>query len=117
MRIFMLGWEFPPFISGGLGTACYGLTKALNKLNIKITFVLPKIVDSKYVTHVKLLTPSHQKSPFSSKFGNLKNVRFRTISSALQPYSTPEIYQQQYEEVLRKKQKEHTFGPLYHSQR
>ena len=30
MRVFMLGWEFPPFISGGLGTACYGLTKALD---------------------------------------------------------------------------------------
>jgi len=30
MRVFMLGWEFPPFISGGLGTACYGLTKAMS---------------------------------------------------------------------------------------
>ena len=29
MRVLMLGWEFPPFISGGLGTACYGITKAL----------------------------------------------------------------------------------------
>jgi len=28
MRVFMLGWEFPPYISGGLGTACFGLTKA-----------------------------------------------------------------------------------------
>ncbi|MEI6274080.1 MAG: glycogen/starch synthase, partial [Phycisphaerae bacterium] len=28
-RVLMLGWEFPPFITGGLGTACYGLTKAL----------------------------------------------------------------------------------------
>ena len=32
MRVFMLGWEFPPFISGGLGTACYGLTKAMSGL-------------------------------------------------------------------------------------
>ena len=29
MRILMLGWEFPPFVAGGLGTACQGLTKAL----------------------------------------------------------------------------------------
>ena len=43
MRVFMLGWEFPPFISGGLGTACYGLTKAMDQLGIKVTFVLPKI--------------------------------------------------------------------------
>jgi hypothetical protein len=28
MHVLMLGWEFPPFIAGGLGTACHGLTKA-----------------------------------------------------------------------------------------
>ncbi len=31
MRVLMLGWEFPPFISGGLGTACHGLTRALSR--------------------------------------------------------------------------------------
>ena len=29
MRVFMLGWEFPPFISGGLGTACRGIAEGL----------------------------------------------------------------------------------------
>ena len=57
MRIFMLGWEFPPFISGGLGTACYGLTKALSEGGHHVTFVLPKTVDSDYTSHVKLLSP------------------------------------------------------------
>ena len=38
----MLGWEFPPFIAGGLGTACYGLTKALDRLGHEVVFVLPK---------------------------------------------------------------------------
>ena len=39
----MFGWEFPPHISGGLGTACYGLTKGLAGLNnIDVTFVVPK---------------------------------------------------------------------------
>ena len=42
MRILMLGWEFPPFISGGLGTACYGLTKALSDLAAEVLFVLPR---------------------------------------------------------------------------
>ena len=42
MRVFMLGWEFPPFISGGLGTACYGLTKAMSGLGTDIMFVLPR---------------------------------------------------------------------------
>ena len=54
MKVFMLGWEFPPFISGGLGTACYGLTKAMDQLGIEVTFVLPTTVESKYATHVRL---------------------------------------------------------------
>lgn len=41
MKVFMLGWEFPPFISGGLGTACAGLTEALAKQGTEILFVLP----------------------------------------------------------------------------
>ncbi|MEO0514969.1 MAG: glycosyltransferase [Planctomycetota bacterium] len=57
MRVFMLGWEFPPFISGGLGTACYGLTKALSGQHAGVTFVLPKTIDSDYSSHVKLLSP------------------------------------------------------------
>jgi glycogen(starch) synthase len=52
LRVFMLGWEFPPFISGGLGTACYGLTKAMDQLGIKVTFILPRTVESQYATHV-----------------------------------------------------------------
>ena len=29
MRVLMFGWEFPPYKSGGLGTACYGMGRAL----------------------------------------------------------------------------------------
>jgi len=106
MRIYMLGWEFPPFISGGLGTACYGLTKAMDQLGIKITFVLPRMVGSRYATHVKLLTPdSLGWSAFESSW--LKNVTFRAISSPLQPYASPDVYQQRIEETLRQKQKIH----------
>lgn len=107
MRVFMLGWEFPPFISGGLGTACYGLTKALDQLGVNIIFCLPKAVDSRYTTHVKLLTPNQKKS---LKLSELKNVTFRTINSPLQPYSTPDAYQQQIEEILRQKQMVHGGG-------
>lgn len=53
----MLGWEFPPFISGGLGTACYGLTKALDRAEIEVTFVLPKTVDESHASHVRLVSP------------------------------------------------------------
>lgn len=57
MRVLMLGWEFPPFISGGLGTACYGLTKALSHQSTQILFVLPRTVGSDYAMHVRLLSP------------------------------------------------------------
>lgn len=42
MRILMFGWEFPPRMSGGLGTACYGMTAALAGLGHRITFVVPQ---------------------------------------------------------------------------
>jgi glycosyltransferase involved in cell wall biosynthesis len=42
VKVFMLGWEFPPMVSGGLGVACYGLAKALNGMGVDIMFVLPK---------------------------------------------------------------------------
>ena len=58
MRILMLGWEFPPFISGGLGTACFGLTKALDRRDCDVTFVLPKHVDSGFASHVNLVSPA-----------------------------------------------------------
>ena len=43
MKALMFGWEFPPHILGGLGTASYGLTKGMhNNGNMEITFVIPK---------------------------------------------------------------------------
>ncbi|MFC1781749.1 glycosyltransferase family 4 protein [Planctomycetota bacterium] len=103
MKIFMLGWEFPPFISGGLGTACYGLTRAMDQLGLEVTFVLPKLVEGKYATHVNLLTPASKKTSYSVKYNELKNVKFHTISSPLQPYTEQEIYQHRIEESLRQK--------------
>ena len=107
MKVLMLGWEFPPFITGGLGTACYGLTKALDQLNVKVTFVLPKMVNSEYATHVKVLSPASWQSTASFEFEGLQNVKFRAINSLLQPYSTPDVYQRRLEATLRQKQKNH----------
>ncbi len=53
----MLGWEFPPFISGGLGTACYGLTKALDALGHEVLFVLPRSIEGDSASHVTLIAP------------------------------------------------------------
>lgn len=43
MKALMFGWEFPPHILGGLGTASYGLTKGMWECgDMDITFVIPK---------------------------------------------------------------------------
>lgn len=43
MKVLMFGWEFPPHILGGLGTASYGITKGLAaQPDTHITFCLPK---------------------------------------------------------------------------
>src|SRR5699024_8573659 len=59
--------EFPPFITGGLGTACHGLTKALSRNGFHITFVLPKPVDKDYQPHfLKMLCPKIEE-PFKEE--------------------------------------------------
>jgi glycosyltransferase involved in cell wall biosynthesis len=55
MRVLMFGWEFPPHISGGLGTACYGLTKSLTKENVDILFVVPKLHGGEDVPRVDFI--------------------------------------------------------------
>ena len=43
MKALMFGWEFPPHILGGLGTASYGLTRGMAlQPDMDITFVIPK---------------------------------------------------------------------------
>ena len=45
VKVLMFGWEWPPYNSGGLGTACYGLTKSMAKKGANITFALPKKIN------------------------------------------------------------------------
>ena len=43
MKVLMFGWEFPPHILGGLGTASYGITKGLSaQQDMEITFCIPR---------------------------------------------------------------------------
>jgi glycosyltransferase involved in cell wall biosynthesis len=77
LKILMFGWELPPFNSGGLGVACYGLSKALSKQS-EVLFVLPYKVDVD-TDFLKLI------------FAN-ENFRIETIKSLLAPYMSPESY-------------------------
>ena len=98
MNVFMLGWEFPPFISGGLGTACFGMTRAMSDLGHHVIFVLPRPVGAPGTTHVKLRSAGPADIGRAARrlqayeeftVGNLPNVAFRAIPSTLHPYADP----------------------------
>src|SRR4051794_15467413 len=97
MRVFMLGWEFPPFISGGLGTACYGLTKAMSGIGTDIMFVLPRPVSTPFSTHVRLVSP-RPGSPLASpstefRLDEFDHVTFRAVDAQMtDPYQTAAHY-------------------------
>lgn len=60
MKVLMFGWEFPPHISGGLGTACYGLTRGLSELdNVEVTFVVPKAFGDEDQSGLTLIGANH----------------------------------------------------------
>lgn len=82
MKILMFGWEFPPLSNGGLGTACYGLTKALSGLGAEITLVLPKAVDGG-PDFLKIIPT------------NMSSVKITKINSLLKGYITSEEYDSQ----------------------
>jgi glycosyltransferase involved in cell wall biosynthesis len=95
MKILMFGWEFPPHISGGLGTACYGLTKGLSSLNdIEILFVVPKAYGDEDQQTARILGAS------DVNLGNklidyeefLHKISYIQIGSNLVPYTSPEEY-------------------------
>ena len=84
LRVLMFGWEFPPYKSGGLGTACYALTKGLASNNCKVTFVMP-------------FAPEGAKAKFVNLIGAgelAKNLRIKTIASPLRAYMTSHAYEE-----------------------
>lgn len=89
----MFGWEFPPHNSGGLGTACLGLTKALAKQDVDVTFVLPQRID---------LKNDHAKFVFADEGKDKARVKFRKIDSIIQPYLTSDGYLKELDKVTRK---------------
>ncbi|MCR5814267.1 MAG: glycosyltransferase family 4 protein [Desulfovibrio sp.] len=100
MQILMLGWEFPPHISGGLGTACFGMTQALAQKGAKVIFVLPKTSSAGDPGFLKLRSASgtvinYEAARRMQSVGDSvwqDNIRFLPIMSPLTPYLTPEAY-------------------------
>ncbi len=73
MKVLTFGWDFPPSRNGGLGVACYGLTRELADKGIDVIFVLPK----------KQETIGSPRFVFAN---NERRVKVREIKSSLIPY-------------------------------
>ena len=58
MRVLMFGWEFPPHISGGLGTACYGMVRGLAHHNVEVLFVMPSASGDEDGSYAKIINAS-----------------------------------------------------------
>lgn len=89
MKVLMFGWEFPPHISGGLGTACYGLTKGLAELNdIDVTFVVPKAFGDEDQSSIKLIGANNiAVSRKEIQFESIqKKIDYYEINSQIIPY-------------------------------
>lgn len=95
MRVLMFGWEFPPHITGGLGTACYGLTRGLARNGVEILFVVPKAYGDEDQRFARIVNASDVEALYSG--GEYtdelwKKVSFIQIGSNLVPYSSPEEF-------------------------
>jgi glycosyltransferase involved in cell wall biosynthesis len=91
----MFGWEFPPHISGGLGTASYGLTKGMATLDdLEVIFVVPKAWGDEDQSIVRLVGAN--KIPVAFKKVLYKGFRYPIekieVSSKIVPYTRPEDF-------------------------
>ncbi|HNX21054.1 MAG TPA: glycosyltransferase family 4 protein [Bacteroidales bacterium] len=88
MKVLMFGWEFPPHIAGGLGTACYGLTKGLAHHNIEVLFVMPKASNDEDQRYVQIINASNvDVDPRNAHLTIFENqVSFIEVNSQLVPY-------------------------------
>lgn len=97
MKILMFGWEFPPFNSGGLGTACKGLTKGLCSQNANVTFVLPKMFGD---TKSSDSNPSNVRVLFADNISYDK-LKLEIVNSPLCEYINSEAYSDKIRELSR----------------
>lgn len=98
MRVLMFGWEFPPHITGGLGTACFGLTKGLTKNDLDILFVVPKAYGDEDQRVARIINASginfDLKDEEYSEYWS--HVKYMEIGSNIIPYVSPEEFTKTY---------------------
>ena len=95
MRVLMFGWEFPPHISGGLGTASYGLTKGMATLDdLEVIFVVPKAWGDEDKTKVRLIGANQIPVAYKQIYfkGFRRPLDKIEVSSKIVPYTDPEDF-------------------------
>jgi len=95
-RVYMIGWEYPPHNSGGLGIACQGITEALAEQNTQIYFTLP-YVHPLSVSHMQIVdcpTSDLQKRldrpPFSAYAPSLNQLSFAPATEPIELETLPQ---------------------------
>ena len=110
MRVLMFGWEFPPHIAGGLGTACYGMTRGLARNDVEVIFVMPKASGDEDERFVKVVNASDVEARYCDSTIEgaddiMRKISFIHIDSNMVPYISPEewnTYREEYERTGRK---------------
>ena len=110
MRVLMFGWEFPPHIAGGLGTACYGMTRGLARNDVEVIFVMPKASGDEDERFVKVVNASDVEARYSNSTIEgaddiMREISFIHIDSNMVPYISPEewdTYREEYERTGKK---------------
>lgn len=102
----MFGWEFPPHIAGGLGTACYGMTRGLARNDVEVIFVMPKASGDEDERFVKVVNASDVEALYTGEVATgaddiMKKMSFIHVDSNMVPYLSPEEYEVKREEYLR----------------
>lgn len=103
----MFGWEFPPHISGGLGTACYGLTKGLTKHDTEVYFVVPKAYGDEDKEVVRMINASDESVELTAESIREyeEKLKYIEVDSLLAPYMDPQDYEKVHEKSSMKLEK------------
>ena len=108
MRVLMFGWEFPPHIAGGLGTACEGIVKGLAYNGVETLFVMPSASGDEDQSVTTIINASDVAVDNVSETVEeyLDKVKFIHIGSNLVPYADPEEFGKLVEEDKKRQVKD-----------
>ena len=101
----MFGWEFPPHIAGGLGTACYGMTRGLARNGVDVTFIVPHAYGDEDQRFTHVVNASDVEALYGSTGSGaddiLEKMSFIHIDSNMVPYISPEEYESYHEQYVK----------------